>query len=153
MKNKKSSIKIICAALSVLLLLTACVFQFLPFWSAEGDVSISAFVWFPKDHAELNTYFKQEVSENFNVQSLVLYSIIQICVPIAAILVALAKQNTLWLAIGAGITGVSGVWRILRSAAVRDGRFWVPMLIVSILLILVASLLGYLQKGSDPDTL
>lgn len=153
MKNPKTSMKTISIALCVVLLITAFVVQFIPFWSTGESVSIAGYVWFHTDHSDLTEYFQQEIKADFDVQSLVLYSIIQIVVPIAAIIIAIFQRNEIWLTIGAGVTGISGVWSILRKAVLRDGAFWPFMLVISILLVVATFVLVYSKKKEQPNTL
>lgn len=146
MKNQKTSMKTISIALCVILLIAAFVVQFIPFWSAGESVSIAGYVWFPTDHGDLTTYFQQNMASDFDAGNLAIYSIVQMLVPVAAIVLAAFLGSEIWLAIGAGVTGISGIWSVLRKAALRAGKFWPVMLGISILLLLAAILLVCAQK-------
>lgn len=147
MKSSQQIIKIFSAVLCILFLLAGFVLQMLPYWQVSQPVSISGYVWFPRDHEDLTIHFQQTVQADFDVQSLVLYSLLQVLVPIGAVILAASRQESLWLALGAGLTGISGIWSLATKAVLRSGTFWVALLALSVLSVLSAAFWFWVNRN------
>ena len=77
------------ALMGLLLLL-----HFMPFWSYEGiSTSIQTYIWFPSDHAQLETYLASQVGGEFSINSILLMPILVLVMTIAGIILCLWKWD------------------------------------------------------------
>ena len=135
---------IVCAVL----MLAVLVLQFTPFWHiGEGeeqqDVSIGAYVWFPTDHKEVDTYMKEQVSSDFNISGVVGVHSLVLVLSAAGLVLCLIKPAmpvSPVLVMGSSVSGLVGC---LGMKAFQLGSTWVWLLILFIAALVMGGLTLY----------
>lgn len=138
----------ICAALMVVLL----VLQFTPFWhfmdgEEQAAVSISSYVWFPADYANVDDYLSGTI-DDYSINDMLTTPILLqvLCAAGAALcLIRAGHPLVLILPLAAGIAGTIGY---LTTPALHMGGNWVLHLLISILL-LAAAAAGLILNGKN----
>lgn len=131
-----------CALLMAMLI----VLQFVPFWELDGQsVSISGYIWFPLDHAELTAHFTEAINPDFKVDSLVLSSLLQLVVPAVGIVLFLYNRESIFVTCCTAAAGLGGIWSFLSKPAFRLGMNWQIHCAFAIAL-LVAALISVLAR-------
>ena len=126
-------------AFCALLLAVLVVLQFVPFWELNGDqVSISGYIWFPLDHAELTTHFTEVITPEFKVDSLVLSSLLLLVVPAVGVVLFLYNRESTFVPCCTAATGLGGIWTYLCKPAFRLGMNWTMHFAFAILLLAAA---------------
>ena len=135
---------IVCAVL----MLAVLVLQFTPYWHiGEGEeqqnVSIGAYVWFPTDHKEVDTYMKEQVSSDFNISGVVGVHSLVLVLSAAGLALCLIKPTmpvSPVLVMGSGLSGLVGC---LGMKAFQLGSTWVWLLILFIAALVMGGLTLY----------
>ena len=135
---------IVCAVL----MLAVLVLQFTPFWHiGEGeeqqDVSIGAYVWFPTDHKEVDTYMKEQVSSDFNISGVVGVHSLVLVLSVAGLVLCLVKPAmpvSPVLVMGSSVSGLVGC---LGMKAFQLGSTWAVLLILFIAALVMGGLTLY----------
>lgn len=135
---------IVCAVL----MLAVLVLQFTPYWHiGEGeeqqDVSIGAYVWFPTDHKEVDTYMKEQVSSDFNISGVVGVHTLVLVLSAAGLVLCLIKPTmpvSPVLVMGSSVSGLVGC---LGMKAFQLGSTWAVLLILFIAALVMGGLTLY----------
>ena len=135
---------IVCAVL----MLAVLVLQFTPFWHiGEGeeqqDVSIGAYVWFPSDHKEVDTYMKEQVSSDYTISGVVgIHSLVLVLSAVGLVLCLIKPTMpvTPVVVIGSGLSGLAGC---LGMKAFLLGATWLWLLILFIAALVMGGLTLY----------
>ena len=135
---------IVCAVL----MLAVLVLQFTPYWHiGEGeeqqDVSIGAYVWFPTDHKEVDTYMKEQVSSDFNISGVVGVHSLVLVLSAAGLVLCLIKPAmpvSPVLVMGSSVSGLVGC---LGMKAFQLGSTWAVLLILFIAALVMGGLTLY----------
>jgi len=124
--------KLVC----LLLMIVIFVLQFTPFWNFDGKgVSINGYVWFPHDHADLETYLKSNI-DGFTVNQVVLMPVIQLVACVVGIILFMAQGSNPLVALVSLVCSIGGIWGFLAEPAFRLGTNWVLQLVLNILMLL-----------------
>lgn len=151
MKTGKFTTRSICSIVCALFLIGALVIQFVPFWNVGEAVSISGYVWLPTNHTDLTEYFKQAVNPDFRVESLVLFSLIQMFAPISGFILTLYYRNDKYLTLSGAITGVSGLWNLLNASVLRCGQLWQVIAAISIVLLIASIFWVFIRRKESQN--
>lgn len=135
---------IVCAVL----MLAVLVLQFTPYWHiGEGEeqqnVSIGAYVWFPTDHKEVDTYMKEQVSSDFNISGVVGVHSLVLVLSVAGLVLCLVKPAmpvSPVLVMGSSVSGLVGC---LGMKAFQLGSTWAVLLILFIAALVMGGLTLY----------
>ena len=135
---------IVCAVL----MLSVLVLQFTPFWHiGEGeeqqDVSIGAYVWFPSDHKEVDTYMKEQVSSDYTISGVVGVHSLVLVLSAVGLVLCLIKPTmpvTPVVVIGSSLSGLVGC---LGMKAFQLGATWLWLLILFIAALVMGGLTLY----------
>ena len=135
---------IVCAVL----MLAVLVLQFTPFWHVgEGeeqqDVSIGAYVWFPSDHKEVDTYMKEQVSSDYTISGVVgIHSLVLVLSAVGLVLCLIKPTMpvTPVVVIGSSLSGLVGC---LGMKAFQLGATWLWLLILFIAALVMGGLTLY----------
>ena len=135
---------IVCAVL----MLAVLVLQFTPYWHiGEGEeqqnVSIGAYVWFPTDHKEVDTYMKEQVSSDFNISGVVGVHSLVLVLSAAGLVLCLIKPAmpvSPVLVMGSSVSGLVGC---LGMKAFQLGSTWAVLLILFIAALVMGGLTLY----------
>lgn len=148
MKSKATSplnlCNICCAVLALLLL----ILQFTPFWTpGEGaaPVSIGGFVWFPTEHAEMNSYIQQAADPDFQINDIVFPAVLMLLLSAVSMVLGVLKRDELWVSIFPIACGAAGLWGFLSQPALRLGSTWVLQLVLCIAM-LALGILGMVKN-------
>lgn len=151
MKNRSTNLVRACNIVSAVTLLLIAVYQFLPFWY-NGDVvaSIQDYIWFPKDHKALNSYFK-ELTANpaFRVNDITLMPVIMIAGSILGVIFCALKSSSVMPAVFPAVCGIVGIVGYLTSPVFQAFEYWWMHVALCAEMVLVAALTFYvgLSKG------
>lgn len=127
---------IVCLVLLAVIL----VLQFTPFWSVDGQgISIGTYIWFPTEHTEVTTYMQSNVSESFNVLSLVGSHCLILVGAVFAAFFFLKNTESINCTIFSVIAGIGGLWGYGTKAAYQLGNNWTLHLLICILLTVAAA--------------
>ena len=122
-ENKVRICNWICVALMLILMIC----QFTPFWTVPetGErVSIGAYVAFPQEEADLESYLEDTVGEDYNINGVVLGPVCIIALGAVGIVLCLIKsENPLCALLPIAVGGV-GAWGYLTKAALQLGSGW-----------------------------
>lgn len=137
-KDTQSQTKLVhyvCAALLLILL----VMQFTPFWhyGEAGDVatSISGYIWFPGNHADLTSYLQATISEDFIINDILIFCILMLVLSAVGLVLCAMKPGTLLAALLPTACGLSGVIGFLAEPALRLGSTWGLMFLLCLLML------------------
>ncbi len=131
----------ICNIICVLLMGVLLVLQFLPFWSYDGmSTSIQSYVWFPTDHAALNTYIAGSVGGEYSINSIVLMPILVLVTAVIGIVLCITMSDNIFVGLLPLGCGLAGIWGYLTKAALQLGTNWGLHLAVCIGMLAVAAL-------------
>lgn len=123
----------VCAALLLVLL----VMQFTPFWhfgEAGESVSISGYIWFPSDHADLTSYLQQTVGSDFTINAILIPCILMLLLSAAGAAFCVIKPGELLASLFAVACGLSGTIGFLACPALRLGSAWAMQLLCILML-------------------
>lgn len=119
--SRTKTVHYVCAALLIILL----VMQFTPFWHVDGtSVSISGYIWFPSDHADLTSYFQQTISEDFVINNILVPCLLMLVLGALGAVFAVIKVDTIVPSLLSIACGVSGFIGFLVKPALRLGSTW-----------------------------
>lgn len=105
----------------------------MPFWSYEGlSTSIQTYIWFPSDHAQLETYLASQVGGEFSINSILLMPILVLVMTVAGIVLCIWRWDIPYMSIIPLVCGMVGVWGYLTKPAFQLGSNWVLHLVVCI---------------------
>ena len=144
MKNYSRIFNYICALLMLVLLVT----QFLPFWTChcakkcgeEGkELSVSSYVWFPKDHAKGITKDFDELISKFELNDVILTPVVILVCSVLGIFFCIIKAKNPLMGIFPFLAGLAGTFGYLTNPVLKAGMNWQIHLIASIA-VLAASL-------------
>lgn len=143
---KKSKI---CNITCIILMAVILILQFMPFWSYDGmSTSIQAYIWYPSDHAPLETYLAGEI-DGYTINNILIMPILVLVTSVAGIVLCLIKSGEPWSGLLPLVCGIAGLWGYLFKPAYRLGGNWVLHLIVCIALAVVAALRIYFQVKEE----
>jgi len=135
--EKSKICNIICIVLMGLLL----VLHFMPFWSYDGmTTSIQGYIWFPTDHAPLESYLAGQIGGDYSINSILLMPIMVLLTTVVGIVSSISMSDNLFVGIlplGCGLIGAVGY---LSKAAFHLGTNWGLHLAVCVALAAVAAL-------------
>lgn len=140
--GKTSMANVICAVLMILLL----IMQFTPFWQygeAGESCSISAYVWFPSDHKDLETWLGTQ-AEDHDLNSFVGMPILTLVLSAAGAALCLIKPEKGAMALLPTVCGAAGMIGYLTTPALKLGAGWAWHLLICIAL-LVLGVYGVVQ--------
>lgn len=127
--------------ISIVLMGALLVLHFMPFWSYDGmSTSIQSYVWFPTDHAALETYIAGQVGGEYSINSIILMPIIVLVTTVAGMILNIMFNDNLFVSLVPLGCGLVGVWGYLSKAAFRLGGNWSLHLIVCIAMVAAAGL-------------
>lgn len=147
MKIKKYPSVALCNAACAILMVALLILQFTPFWELDGQqISIGGYIWFPTDHEDLTTHFREVVAPDFKVDSLVLSSLIQLLLPAAGIALLLYDKESIYIPICSAVCGIGLLWSYLSKPVFRLGSSWMIYPVLSAILLLSALIAIYVRK-------
>ena len=80
--------------ITIILMGVLLVLHFLPFWSYDGiSTSIQSYVWFPTDHAPLESYIAGQVGGDYQINDIVLMPILVLVMTVIGIILCIAKSD------------------------------------------------------------
>ena len=128
---------------SATLLLVLLILQFTPFWhhgeQGELSASISSYIWFPNDHADLTDYFEQTVRSDYRIEQILLTPIVILIAGISGFLLCLTKPNLPAVKLFPAVCGLIGTWKYMTEPVFHLGFGWqFHFIICSVLLIISA---------------
>lgn len=131
----------ICNITCILLMGILLILHFMPFWSYDGmSTSIQSYVWFPTDHAELESYIAGQLGEEYSINSIILMPVIIIITTVAGMVLCILKSDNIFVGSVPFVCGLVGVWGYLSKAAFRLGTNWCLHLVVCIALVIAAGI-------------
>ena len=140
----------ICNIICILLMGALLVLHFMPFWSYDGmSTSIQSYVWFPTDHAALESYIAGQVGGEYNINSIILMPVIVIVATVVGIVLCLSMSDNFFVGLVPLGCGLVGAWGYLTKAAFQLGTNWGLHLAVCIAMIAVAILKMFFLARND----
>ena len=120
----------VCAALLLILLF----FQFTPFWhygeSGEAAASISSYIWFPTNHADLTAHLQSTVDADFVINDILITNILVLVLGAIGAVLCVVKAGEFIVSLLPAACGLSGIVGFLAHPAMRLGSSWVPQLLL-----------------------
>ena len=138
--NPTKLLGIICGVLLIALL----ILQFVPYWSfgsPEQTVSISGYVWFPHNHAEIDTALSASAGRDVDVNNVFGSAVLLLAACVVGIIAFLANPESVLSALMPLLAGLLGCWQYLLNPLYRLGSGWVLHFIVCVALIALAGVL------------
>lgn len=138
MKNKR--IPKIFRLIVIVLGLALVLFQFLPFWSVNGEsVSIFNYIWFPKNNKELTAMFQTLIDPSFTINSVGGAPIAALCFGALSVVLSFTKKKFDLINVGIALAGGIGALLCLFKPVFRLGSIWwgygilgLPMVVASL---------------------
>lgn len=132
--------------ISLVMIVAMIVMLFVPYWTTEvkekneegkkvdvqKDISISTFVWFPKDYKELQKDYEKQFDVEMDINAEVLMPAVTLLLGVALICFSLINLHSARAAVSALGLGAFGVYGYLTSYFLRTGSTWMINLSVSI---------------------
>lgn len=139
---------------SAALLAMILICQFTPFWhfsteSGAVSSSISGYIWFPADHADLESCLKEQAGPDFRVDQLVLPSVLVMLLSAAGVVLCLIRNERRWTGLLPLSCGIIGTWGSLTHTAFRLGSFHWLYLILYVLVMLLGAYTLFLAFRKD----
>lgn len=144
--EKSRIFNIICIVLMGVLL----VLHFMPFWSYDGmSTSIQSYIWFPTDHAALESYLSGQVGGEYSINSILLMPIIVLVTTVVGIILNIAMSDNLFVSLVPLGCGLVGIWGYLSKAAFQLGTNWGLHLAVCVAMAAAAGLKMFFLAKND----
>lgn len=144
--EKSRIFNIICIVLMGVLL----VLHFMPFWSYDGmSTSIQSYIWFPTDHAALESYLSGQVGGAYSINSILLMPIIVLVTTVVGIILNIAMSDNLFVSLVPLGCGLVGIWGYLSKAAFQLGTNWGLHLAVCVAMAAAAGLKMFFLAKND----
>lgn len=141
---RKNPVKF-CNILCIILMACLLICQFLPFWHyGDTDVSINGFVWFPKNHVQLETTLSEALGTEVTINDIVRSAVLLLILCVAGIIAGIYKSESSLLALLPLAAGCTGLWQYLGKPVFRLSSCWWFHLCLSIALVLVSAMCIYL---------
>lgn len=139
----------ICNIIGIILMGALLVLHFMPFWSYDGmATSIQSYVWFPTDHAALESYISGQIGGSYSINSIVLMPVIVLVTIVIGIIMCIIMSDNLLVGLLPLGCGLVGIWGYLSKAAFQLGTNWSLHLIICIIMVVVAALrMLFIAKG------
>lgn len=117
------------------------VLQFVPFWStAEGDVSVNSYIWFPGSNTALTEQIRSTVDADFILDDAFVWGPILQTV-LGVITLCLYKKRNIATVIFAFIAGLAGTLAFALHPVFRAGNLWILFLLLSAAVVVLSVLL------------
>lgn len=133
----------VCNLIAAILMIVLLVLQFLPFWqygeAQEHAVSFQGYIWFPTNHAELETSFKEATDSNYLVNSILPMALLVLFVGAIGAVLCVMKSDEPWVGVFPVACGAAGLWGFLTKVVYRMGTNWQLHAAVCVALILVGA--------------
>ena len=113
------------------------------------STSIQSYVWFPTDHAALESYIAGQVGGDYSINSIILMPIIVLVTTVAGIILCVAMSDNLLIGLIPLGCGLVGIWGYLSKAAFQLGTNWVLHLVICIAMVAAAALKMYFIAKND----
>jgi len=127
--------------ITIILMGVLLVLHFMPFWSYDGiSTSIQSYVWFPTDHAPLESYIAGQVGGDYQINDIVLMPILVLVMTVIGIILCIAKSDIAFVSLIPLACGLVGVWGYLCQPAFQLGTNWVLHLLVCVAMIATSAL-------------
>lgn len=132
--------------ISLVMIVAMIVMLFVPYWTTEvtvkndegkkvdveKDISISAFVWFPKDYKQLQKDYEKQFDVEMDINAEVLMPAVTLVLGVALIFFSLVNLGSARASVSALGLGIFNTYGYLTSYLLRTGFTWQINLIVSI---------------------
>lgn len=123
MKNKR--IPKIFRTIFMIFGLAMVLFQFLPFWSVNGEsVSIFNYIWFPKSNKELTAMFQTMIDPSFTINSVGGAPIAAMCFGALTVVLCITKKRFNLIQTGFAIASSVGALLCLGKPVILLGSIW-----------------------------
>ena len=123
----------------IVLMLALLVMQFVPFWTeGDGTASISDYIWFPREHKELNNALKAEFGKDYRINQYLVGPIALLVSAAAGIVFSVLKRGKLNSFLLPLICGFAGYTTYFTYAPYKLGSNWIVHAILSIAVLAVA---------------
>lgn len=132
--------------ISLVMIVAMIVMLFVPYWTTEvsekneegkkvdveKEISISTFVWFPRDYKELQNDYEKEFDVEMDVNAEALMPAVTLVLGVALICFSLANLRSARASVSALGLGAFGIYGYLTSYLLRSGSTWIINLSISI---------------------
>ena len=123
----------------IVLMLALLVMQFVPFWTeGDGTASISDYIWFPREHKELNNALKAEFRKDYRINQYLVGPIALLVSAVAGILFSVLKRGKLNAFLLPLICGLAGYITYFTYAPYKLGSNWIVHAVLSVAILAVA---------------
>ncbi len=127
--------------ITIILMGVLLVLHFMPFWSYDGiSTSIQSYIWFPTDHAPLESYIAGQVGSDYQINDILLMPILVLLLTVIGIILCIAKSDITFVSLIPLACGLVGVWGYLFQPAFQLGTNWVLHLLVCVAMIATSAL-------------
>ena len=132
--------------ISLVMIVAMIVMLFVPYWTTEisvkndegkkvdveKDISISTFVWFPKDYKELQKDYEKQFDVDVDINAEALMPAVTLVLGVALIFFSLLNLRSARAAVSALGLGALGIYGYMTSCLLKTGYTWTINLSVSI---------------------
>ena len=131
----------ICNIIGIVLMGALLVLHFRPFWNYDGiSTSIQSYVWFPSDHAALESYIAGQVGGEYSINSIVLMPVIVLVATVVGIVLNISMSDNPLVSLVPIGCGIVGIWGYLTKPAFQLGTNWMLHLVVCIAMVAIAAM-------------
>ena len=121
------------------LMLALLVMQFVPFWTeGDGTASISDYIWFPREHKELNNSLKEVFGKDYRINQYLIGPIALLVSAAAGIVFSVLKRGKLNSFLLPLVCGLAGYTTYFTYAPYKLGANWIVHASLSIAVLAVA---------------
>lgn len=121
------------------LMLALLVMQFVPFWTeGDGTATISDYIWFPREHKELNNSLKEVFGKDYRINQYLIGPITLLVSAAAGIVFSVLKRGRLNSFLLPLVCGLAGYTTYFTYAPYKLGANWIVHASLSIAVLAVA---------------
>lgn len=121
------------------LMLALLVMQFVPFWTeGDGTATISDYIWFPREHKELNNSLKEVFGKDYRINQYLIGPITLLVSAAAGIVFSVLKRGKLNSFLLPLVCGLAGYTTYFTYAPYKLGANWIVHASLSIAVLAVA---------------
>lgn len=125
--------------LLIVLMLALLVMQFVPFWTeGDGTASISDYIWFPREHKDLNNSLKEVFGKDYRINQFLIGPITLLVSAVAGIVFSVLKRGKLNSFLLPLVCGYAGYTTYFTYAPYKLGANWGVHASLSIAVLAVA---------------
>ena len=127
--------------ITIVLMGALLVLHFMPFWSYDGiSTSIQSYVWFPGNHAALETYIVGQVGVDYSINDIVLMPVLVLVLTVVGIVLCIWKSDIPFVSLIPLACGLAGIFGYASQPAMQLGTNWVLHLVVCIAMVVTSAL-------------